>query len=80
MNNDTIQFILTTMMELVTLLCAYLAARMYHQSRKVRLLIVGIPLIVNLVCYALFRTTPFFYLAIILVIIIPFAWNRKKSQ
>ena len=80
MNNETIQFILTTTMELVTLLCAYLGARLYHQSRVVRMLIVGIPLLVNLVCYAIFRTTPFFYLAVILLIIIPFAWNRKKSQ
>ena len=80
MNNETIQFILTTTMELVTLLCAYLGARLYHQSRLVRMLIVGIPLLVNLVCYAIFRTTPFFYLAVILLIIIPFVWNRKKSQ
>ena len=80
MNNETIQFILTTTMELVTLLCAYLGARLYHQSRLVRMLIVGIPLAANLVCYAIFRTTPFFYLAVILLIIIPFAWNRKKSQ
>ena len=74
------EFLLTTIMELATLLCAYLGARLYRKSRALRLSIVGVPLVVNLLCYAYFRTTPFFYLAVILLISIPFAWNQRKSQ
>ena len=35
---------------------------------------------INAVLYAVYQTTPFFYLAIILLICIPFAWNQRKSQ
>ncbi len=80
MNNETLQFILTTTMELATLLCAYLGVRLYEKSRKTRMLIVCIPLVINAVLYAVYQTTPFFYLAVILFICIPFAWNQRKSQ
>ena len=80
MNNETTLFILTTVMELATLLCAYLGARMYKKSRAVRLSIVIVPLVLNLALYAYYRTTPFFYMAIVLLICIPFAWAQRKSQ
>ena len=44
MNNETTLFILTTVMELATLLCAYLSARLYRKSRAVRLGLVAVPL------------------------------------
>ena len=80
MNDETILFLLTTFMELATLACAYLGARLYNRSRALRLTIVGVPLLLNAVLYAIYQTTPFFYMAVILLIIIPFAWNQKKSQ
>jgi sugar phosphate permease len=80
MNNETTLFILTTVMELATLLCAYLSARLYKKSRAVRLSLVAVPLVLNLALYAYYRTTPFFYMAIVLIICIPFAWTQRKSQ
>ena len=79
MNAETLEFLLTTVMELATLVCAYLGARLYKRSRTVRLSIVCIPLVINLLLYAVYRTTPFFYLAVILLISIPFAWTQRKS-
>lgn len=80
MNAETLQFILTTFMELATLLCAYLGCRLYKQSRKVRLTIIGVPLLLNAILYGIYETTPFFYLAVILIICIPFAWTRKSQS
>jgi len=79
MNNVTIEFLLTTLMELATLVCAYLGLRLINKSRTFRLTVIGLPLLLNVVLYAVYRTTPFFYLAIILLICLPFAWT-KKSQ
>ena len=80
MNNETFLFILTTTMELATLLCAFLGVRLYKNSRKVRMTIVCVPLLLNVVLYAIYRTTPFFYLAVILLLCIPFAWTRKSQS
>ena len=80
MNNETFLFILTTTMELATLLCAFLGDRLYKNSRKVRMTIVCVPLLLNVVLYAIYRTTPFFYLAVILLLCIPFAWTRKSQS
>jgi len=80
MNNETFLFILTTTMELATLLCAFLGVRLYKNSRKVRMTIVCVPLLLNIVLYAIYRTTPFFYLAVILLLCIPFAWTRKSQS
>jgi len=79
MNNVTIEFLLTTLMELATLVCAYLGLRLVNKSRAFRLTMIGLPLLLNVVLYVVYRTTPFFYLAIILLICLPFAWT-KKSQ
>lgn len=79
MNSETIEFILTTFMELATLLCAYLGARLVRRSRWVRMSIICVPLLLNGVLYAVYRTTPFFYLGVILLICIPFAWTRKSQ-
>ena len=78
-NNGTILFLMTTLMELATLVCAYLGCRLYNQSRLVRMLIICIPLVLNALLYAVYRTTPFFYLGVILLICIPFAWTRTPA-
>ena len=80
MNAETLQFILTTFMELSTLVCAYLGCRLYNQSRLVRMLIICIPLVLNALLYAVYNTTPFFYLGVILLICIPFAWTKKSQS
>ena len=79
MNSETIQFLLTTLMELATLVCAYLGLRLIKWSGQRRALIIGIPLVANIILYLVYRTTPFFYLAVVLVICIPFVWPRKSA-
>jgi hypothetical protein len=79
MNAETLQFILTTLMELATLACAYLGLRLIKWSWQRRALIIGIPLVANIILYLVYRTTPFFYLAVVLVICIPFVWPRKSA-
>ena len=79
MNAETIEFLLTTIMELATLVCAYLGLRLYKKNWKVRMAIVVVPLLINAALYAVYQTTPFFYLAVILLICIPFVWPRKSA-
>ena len=79
MNSETIQFLLTTLMELATLVCAYLGLRLIKWSWQRRALIIGIPLVANIILYLVYRTTPFFYLAVVLVMCIPFVWPRKSA-
>jgi hypothetical protein len=33
--------------------------------------------VVNAILYLVFRTTPFFYLGVVLLLCIPFVWPRK---
>ena len=79
MNSETTLFLLTTVMELATLLCAYLGVRLYKLSWRVRMAIVGVPLLLNTLLYIIYRTTPFFYLGVVLLICIPFVWPRKSA-
>ena len=79
MNSETIQFLLTTLMELLTLACAYLGLRLFKQNWKVRMAIIVVPLLANAILYAVYRTTEFFYLGVILLICIPFVWPRKSA-
>lgn len=79
MDSETLQFILTTAMELITLACAYLGLRLFRHSWKVRMAIILVPLLANAVLYAVYRTTPFFYLGVILLICLPFVWPRKSA-
>ena len=69
-NNETILFILTTVMEIATLACAYLG---------LRLALIVVPLVANDILYLIFETTPFFYLGVILLLCIPFVWPRKSA-
>ena len=79
MNAETLQFLLTTMMELTTLLCAYLALRLFKQKQALRLALVVVPLLINAILYLIYQTTPFFYLGVILLLCIPFVWPRKSA-
>ena len=79
MNAETLQFILTTLMELTTLACAYLGLRLIKWSWQRRMLLIVLPLLANIILYLVYRTTPFFYLGIVLLICIPFVWPRKSA-
>ena len=79
MNSESILFILTTLMELLTLACAYLGLRLFKLNWKVRMAIIVVPLLANAILYAVYRTTAFFYLGVILLICIPFVWPRKSA-
>jgi hypothetical protein len=74
-----LQFVLTTVMELATLVCAYLGLRLLKKNRWLRLAIIVVPLLVNALLYFVYRTTPFFYLGVILLLCIPFVWPRKSA-
>ena len=78
MNAETIQFLLTTLMELATLVCAYAALRLYKKKWQPRMAMLLVPLLANAVLYAIYETTPFFYLGVILLLCIPFVWPRKS--
>ena len=79
MNAETVQFLLTTLMELATLLCAYGAVRLYKKKWQPRMAMLLVPLLINAACYAVYRTTVFFYLGVILLLCIPFVWPRKSA-
>ncbi len=79
MNNETIQFLLTTVMEIGTLLCAYLGVRLFKKNQWLRIALIIVPLVLNIVLYFIYRTTPFFYLGVILLLCIPFVWPRKSA-
>ena len=73
------EFFLTTTMELVTLVCAYLGLRLFKKSWKLRLSLIVVPLLVNAILYLIYQTTPFFYLGVILLLCLPFVWPRKSA-
>lgn len=79
MNAETLQFTLTTLMELTTLVCAYLGVRLFRKNWKQRMTIIGVPLLANAVLYLVYDTPTFFYLGIILLLCIPFVWPRKSA-
>ena len=79
MNNEVFQFWLTTAVELMTLLCAYLGVRLYKKNWKLRMVLIVVPLLVNAVLYIIYNTTIFFYLGAVLLLCIPFVWPRKSA-
>jgi hypothetical protein len=79
MNNESIQFILTTVMILLTLGAAYAGVRLINWKWQRRMSIIVVPLLLNAVLYLIYRTTPFFYLGVILLLCIPFVWPRKSA-
>lgn len=79
MNAETLHFIWTTVMELATLVCAYLGLRLFKRNKWLRLVLIVVPLLLNAVLYMVYRTTPFFYLGVILLLCIPFVWPRKSA-
>ena len=79
MNSEEIQFVLTTVMILLTLGAAYGGLRLINWSWQRRMTILVVPLLLNTVFYLIFRTTPFFYLGVILLLCVPFVWPRKSA-
>ena len=79
MNQDTIQFLLTVIMELGTMLCAYLGLRLFKHNWRLRMALIVVPLLLNGLLYWFYRTTTFFYLGFILLLCIPFVWPRKSA-
>ena len=79
MNQDTIQFLLTVIMELGTMLCAYLGLRLFKHNWRLRMALIVVPLLLNGLLFWFYRTTTFFYLGIILLLCIPFIWPRKSA-
>ena len=79
MNQETLQFLWTTIMELATLACAYLGLRLFRHNRWLRLAIIVVPLLLNTSLYIVYRSTVFFYLGIMLLLCLPFVWPRKSA-
>ena len=79
MNHETLLFLLTTFMELGTMLCAYLGLRLFKHNWRLRMALIVVPLLLNGLLYWFYRTTTFFYLGIILLLCIPFVWPRKSA-
>ncbi len=79
MNNEVFQFWLTTAVELLTLLCAYLGVRLYKKDWKLRMALIVLPLVVNVILYLIYSSTIFFYLGVVLLLCIPFVWPRKSA-
>ena len=79
MDNEVFEFWLTTAVELMTLLCAYLGVRLYKKDWKLRMALIVVPLLVNAVLYLIYNTTIFFYLGVVLLLCIPFVWPRKSA-
>ena len=79
MNAETIKFLFTTLMELATLLCAYGALRLYKKKWQLRMAMLLVPLLANAILYAIYETTPFFYMGVILLLCLPFVWPRKSA-
>ena len=80
MDNEVFEFWLTTAVELMTLLCAYLGVRLYKKDWKLRMVLIVVPLLVNAVLYLIYNTTIFFYLGVVLLLCIPFVWPRKSAE
>ena len=78
-NQTTLQFVLTTVMELGTMAAAYLGLRLYRQKQWLRLAIIVVPLLANILLYVIYRTAPFFYLGVVLLLCLPFVWPRKSA-
>ena len=99
-SSEQAEFLLTTMMELLTLAVIPLALKMFKfgrvkkdlLSRKadalrkwgmLRLLMLLVPLVVNTLLYYMYANTTFGYMAIILVIVLPFVYpsmNRCLAE
>ena len=73
-----LQFMFTTFMELITMVAAYSGLRLYKLNKWLRLAIIALPLLSNVIFYFVYDSTVFFYLAVMLVLCIPFVWPRKS--
>ena len=53
--------------------------RLYKKKWQPRMAMLLVPLLANAILYAIYETTPFFYLGVILLLCIPFVWPRKSA-
>lgn len=89
--SDSLEFIFTTVMEIITLVSIPSALRMFRFGKvrralsegkekalkdwgTLRIMLLGIPLVVNTLLYYLFMATTFGYMAIILLLCMPFIY------
>ena len=79
MTPESLQFIISTTAVLLTLACAYLGLRLYKRNKWLRLAIIVVPLLVNTILYLVYNTASYFYLAVMLLLCIPFVWPRKSA-
>lgn len=79
MTPESLQFIISATAVLITLACAYLGLRLYKRKQWLRLAIIVIPLIADTLLYIVYHTASFFYLAVMLLLCIPFVWPRKSA-
>ena len=79
MNDETLLFVLTTIMELLTLAAAYCGLRLFKEKWQVRMTIIIIPLLANAALYLIYAKPTFFYLGVVLLLCIPFVWPRKSA-
>ena len=79
MNQDTLFFVLTTTMVLVTMAAAYLGLRLFRHNKWLRLAIIGVPLLANTLLYIIYSNDNFLYLGVVLLLCIPFVWPRKSA-
>ena len=79
MNTETLLFVLTTLMVLVTLAAAYLGLRLYKRNQWVRLAIICVPMLVNALLFIIYSNDNFLYLGLVLLLCIPFVWPRKSA-
>lgn len=81
------EFVVTTFMELLTLVCIPTALRLfkfaavarrlqtdYQRLALLRLLMLAVPLVANTLLYYIYMSTPFGYLAIIILISLTFVY------
>lgn len=79
MNAEQLEFILTTIMVLVSMIAGYLGARLYKRSWRLRMTIVIVPVALNALLYLVYDKDSFLYLGGMLLLFIPFVWPRKSA-
>ncbi len=72
------EFLVTTIMELVTIATIPLTLRFVRQD-KWRVALIMVPMEVNTLLYYLYMSVPFGYMAIILLIVSVFVYPKKKK-
>lgn len=62
----------------ITLLCVFLAIRLFRKNIIQRMALLELPLLVDITCWGIFGTTSFFYLAVICLIAFAFVFPKSE--